>query len=112
MHMHGRCFQFRALSLGSAVEIKLGGAICRNERDAVAFENAEIGAVAQVIALPGIAVKQEVIDAGVAHRRRKPLPPLVPEFLLHDFAPEVQPPSKFANAVTSFWQPARLSRAP
>src|SRR5580692_8255569 len=33
----------------------------------MAFENAEIGAVAQIVALPGIAVEHHVADAGLAH---------------------------------------------
>ena len=57
MHAHARHFQLGALGVGRAIEIKFDRAVGRMQRDAVAFENAEIGAVAQVIALPGIAVK-------------------------------------------------------
>ena len=112
MDAHGRRFDLRALGLGSAIEIKLGCAVGRDQRDAVAFENAEIGAIAQVIALPGIAVKHEVIDAGLPHRRSEPLPPLLAEFLVHVFAPSVPPRSAPANAVTSLRQSARPWSAP
>ena len=81
MHAHARRFQLGALGLGGAVEKKLGRAVGGDERNAVAFENAEIGAVAQVIALPGIAVEQQMLDAGLAHRRREPLPPFLGECL-------------------------------
>src|ERR1700730_15510792 len=33
----------------------------------MAFENAEIGAVTQIVALPGIAVEHHMADAGLAH---------------------------------------------
>ena len=47
----------------------------------MAFKNAEIGAVAQIIALPGIAVEQHMIEAGLAHRRSEALTTFVAERL-------------------------------
>ena len=71
MHRHPRRFDLGALGVGGAVEKQFDLAVGRDQRDAVAFENAEIGAVAQVIALPGIAVEHHVADAGLAHGGRK-----------------------------------------
>ena len=69
MHGHARRFDLGTLGLCGAVEKQLDLACRRHQRDAVAFENAEVGAVAQVIALPGIAVKHHLRDAGLAHGR-------------------------------------------
>ena len=66
-HRDARRFDFGALGIGGAVEKKLDTAVRGNQRHAVAFENAEIGAVAQIVALPGIAVEHHVADAGLAH---------------------------------------------
>ena len=59
-----------ALGFGCAVEKELGRAVGRYDRDAVAFEDAEIGGIAQIVALPGIAVEHHLGDAGLSHRRR------------------------------------------
>jgi hypothetical protein len=56
-----------ALGFDRAVEKKLGRAVGRDQRDAMALENAEIGAVAQIVALPGIAVEHHRLDAGLSH---------------------------------------------
>ena len=53
-----------ALGVGGAVEEQLDRAVGRDHRDAVAFEDAEIRDVAQVVALPGVAVDHHLVDAG------------------------------------------------
>lgn len=45
VHGHIRDFGFRTLRFGGAVEKEIKRAIGRQKRDAVAFQNAEIGAV-------------------------------------------------------------------
>src|SRR5262249_61047065 len=55
------------LASGRVVEEKLEGPAGCHECDAVALEDAEIGRIAQVVALPGIAVEHDVLDAGIRH---------------------------------------------
>ena len=67
MDGYPRCLRLGALGFGCAVEKKLGGAVGRHHHDAVAFQDAEIGGIAQIIALPGIAVEHHVLDARLRH---------------------------------------------
>ncbi len=64
---HSGRLRLGALGFRGAVEKQLDRAVGRHQRDAVAFEDAEIGAIAQIVALPGIAVEHEVLDAGLGH---------------------------------------------
>ena len=71
-HRDAGCFHLGALGIGRAVEEQLGRAVRRDHRDAVAFQDAEIRDVAQVVALPGIAVHHDLVDAGRLHRGEQP----------------------------------------
>ena len=42
----------------------------------LAFEDAEVGGVAQIVALPGVAVDQQGVEPGFAHRVGETLDPL------------------------------------
>jgi hypothetical protein len=77
VHLRLRCFELGALGVGGAVEEQFDLAVGRYQRDTVTFENAEIGAVAQIIALPSIAVQDHVADAGLAHGGREALAPFL-----------------------------------
>ena len=57
--------------------MELDGPVGRQDRDAVAFEDAEVGRVAQVVALPGIAVEHHLVDAGLRHSGDEALAPFV-----------------------------------
>ena len=70
-------FRFGALGVGHAVEEQFGRAVGRHHRDAVAFQNAEVGDIAQIIALPGIAVGDDRIDPGRRHGIEQASAPLV-----------------------------------
>ena len=67
VHLHLRYLDLGTLGLDDAIEEQFDVAVDGDQRDAVTFEDAEIGDVAQVIALPGIAVEHHVADAGLAH---------------------------------------------
>ena len=80
-----------ALGFGGAVEKKFDLAVGRDQRDAVAFEDAEIGAVAQVVALPGVAVEHDVVDAGLAHGGHEALAPFLRKHDVRSFKAVVAP---------------------
>ena len=67
MDFYSRRLRLGTLGFGGAVEEKLGRAVGRHQRDAVTLEDAEIGGIAQVIALPGVAIEHHVLDAGIRH---------------------------------------------
>ena len=69
MDLHAGHLRLGALRFGGAVEKKLDFSVGSQERDAVAFENAKIRGVAQIVALPGVTVEHEVLDAGLLHGR-------------------------------------------
>ena len=58
---------FGAFGFGGAVEEKLDRAVGRHDHDPVTLEDAEIGGIAQVIALPGVAVENDVLDPCIRH---------------------------------------------
>ena len=66
-HLDARTIQLRAVDLERAVEIERGVAIVAHQRQRLAFEDAEIGGVAQIVALPGIAVDQQRVEARFRH---------------------------------------------
>src|SRR5262249_25973346 len=67
MDFYSRRLRFGTLGFGRTVEGKLGGARGGDHRDAVPIEDTEIGGIAQVVALPGIAVEQDALDASLRH---------------------------------------------
>ncbi len=68
-----------ALGLDRAVEKQLDLAVGRDDRDAVPFEDAEVRRVAQVIALPRIAVEHHLGDTGLRHGGEQAAAALVPQ---------------------------------
>ena len=72
-----RRLRLGALGVAGAVEKQLGRAVGFHHRDAVAFEDAEVGDVAQVVALPGIAVGHQFRDAGLRHRGQQSSAPFL-----------------------------------
>ena len=72
-----RRLRLGALGVARAVEKKLGRAVGLHHGDAVAFEDAEVGDVAQIIALPGIAVDHQLVDAGLRHGGEQTSAPLL-----------------------------------
>ena len=53
-----------AVGLQRAVEIERDMAVAAHDRERLALQNAEVGGIAQVVALPGIAVDQQHVEAG------------------------------------------------
>ena len=60
-------FDRGAFGLGGIVEIKRHLAVAPDDGNALALENAEVGGVAQVVVLPGIAVQHDRVEAGPLH---------------------------------------------
>ncbi len=52
-------------------------AVAAHDRERLAFQDAEVGGVAQIIALPGVAVDQEHVEPGLLHRVGEALAALV-----------------------------------
>ncbi len=86
MEREPRRLAFGALDLGRAVEEELHLAVAGHDGDAVSLQNAEIRRIAQVIALPGIAVDDERVDPRLRHRLGDTTAPFLPqhEHLLHE----------------------------
>src|SRR5262249_56870928 len=68
------CFPPGALGASRIVKENLGRAVRGDHRDAVALKNAEVGCVAQVVALPAITVRHDLVDAGRRHGGEQALP--------------------------------------
>src|SRR5262249_36954872 len=59
--------QLRAVDLKRAVEIEPDVAVAADKRQGLAFDNTEITDIAQVVALPSVAIDQQCIESGVGH---------------------------------------------
>ena len=59
-----RAVERGAVGLQRAVDVERDVAVAAHQRQRLAFEDAEVGGVAQVIALPGVAVDQQHVEAG------------------------------------------------
>ena len=70
--MPGHSSAARSASSG-AVEIERD-AVLAHDRERLAFEDAEIGGVAQVVVLPGVAVEQEDVEPLPRHLLQQPRP--------------------------------------
>ncbi len=57
-----------AVGLQRAVDVERDMAVAAHDRQRLAFEDAEVGGVAEIIALPGVAVDQQRVEAGLLHR--------------------------------------------
>ena len=67
MHdLDARAFERRAVGLDGAVEIERD-AVLADDGEPLPFQNAEIGGVAQIVVLPGVAVEDEHVDALPRH---------------------------------------------
>ena len=75
-HVDAGAFGVRALGLERAVEIERHLAVGAHDRQRLALEDAEIGGIAQVVVLPGVAVEQENVEAGFRHGLAQALPAL------------------------------------
>src|SRR6185437_674478 len=70
-------FELGALGLGRAVEEQLDRAVGQDEADTVAFEDREIRGIAQIVALPGIAIDDQRLDPALRHGLRQSLAPIL-----------------------------------
>src|SRR5262249_927800 len=68
-----RAVDLGAVDLQRAVEIERDMAVGANERERLAFERREIGRLAQVLAVPGIAIDKKHVDAGIRHGGKEAL---------------------------------------
>ena len=82
-HLDAGTIQLRAVDLERTVEIERDVTVIAHERQRLAFEDAEVGGVAQIVALPGIAVDEQRVEAGVRHGRDETCPAIVSD---HDRA--------------------------
>src|SRR5438477_11291712 len=72
MHnVESRAIERGAVDLERAVEIERDMAVGAHQRQRLALKNAVVGGVAQVVALPGVAVDQQHVDAALRHRRQQ-----------------------------------------
>ncbi len=66
-------FQRRAVGLDRAVEIERH-AVLAHHGQRLAFQDAEVGGVAEIVVLPGVAVEQEDVDPLARHLLQEPRP--------------------------------------
>jgi hypothetical protein len=66
-HADPGAFGFRPLGLERTVEVECHLAVGARDRQRLALEDGEIGGIAQVVVLPGVAVEQENVEAGFRH---------------------------------------------
>ena len=72
--MHDRdavAFKLRAVGLERAVEVERD-AVLADDGDRLPFQDAEVGGVAQIIVLPGVAVEDEHVGAFLRHLLQQP----------------------------------------
>ncbi len=67
-----RRFDARAVDFERRVEIERDSAAALGDRQPLAFEHAEIRDIAQIIALPGIAIDENRVEAARFHRLVEP----------------------------------------
>jgi hypothetical protein len=66
-HLEVGAIELRPVDLQGTVEIKRDLPVVAHQRERLAFQDAEIGRIAQVIVLPGIAVDHQQIEPGLRH---------------------------------------------
>ena len=76
-HFGGGTIQFGTVNLERAVEVEGDMAVIANECQRLSFENTEVRGVTQIIALPGIAIDQQHIEAGFRHHPDETCPAIV-----------------------------------
>ena len=75
-HLDAGAVERRAVGLQRAVDIERDVAVAAHDGERLALEDAEVGRVAQIVALPGVAVDQHRVEPGFAHRVGETLDPL------------------------------------
>ena len=76
-HFGGGAIQFSTVNLERAVEVESDMAVVANERQRLSFDYTEVRGVTQIIALPGIAIDEQHIEAGFRHRPDETCPAIV-----------------------------------
>jgi hypothetical protein len=67
-HFGGGAIQLGTVNLERAVEVEGDVAVGANECQRLSFDDTEVRGVTQIIALPGIAIDEQHIEAGFRHR--------------------------------------------